>query len=92
MIVGRFRKAPGDKLDYTLLYEQWLDGDTIDTSSFTIPPGLSSAGTATKTDTTTTVWIQGGTSGKTYTVSNTIVTTNATPRTKVVTFELEILP
>jgi hypothetical protein len=92
MIVGRFRKAPGDKLDYTLLYEQWLDGDTIDTSSFTIPPGLSSAGTATNTTTTTTVWIQGGTSGKTYTVSNTIVTTNATPRTKVVTFELEILP
>lgn len=91
-IVGRFRKHPGDSLDYILDYASWLNGDTIATSTFVLPPGLSSGGTATNTTTTATAWIAGGEAGRIYTVKHTMVSANSPARTKVVTFELEVVP
>lgn len=90
MTVGRAVKTPSDSLDYIIDWSAWLESDTISTSTFVVPPGLTAAAAATNTTTTSTAWISGGEVGQVYTVQCTIVTANATPRTKVVTFQLQI--
>lgn len=66
-------KDPVAKLDYGWDWEAWLAGDTIDTSTWTVPTTLVKESES-KTNTTTTVWISGGTLGASYTVTNQIVT------------------
>ena len=66
-------KDPVAKLDYGWDWEDWLAGDTIDTSTWTVPTTLVKESDS-KTNTTTTVWISGGTLGESYTVTNQIVT------------------
>lgn len=97
MIDGKTEKAPGDELDYAV---DWLangtleTGETIVTSTWTVPTGLTrgesfgSPKPATNTDTVATVWIGGGTLGYQYTVSNTITTSAG--REYVRTFDLYI--
>lgn len=52
----------------------WLaSGETISTSSWTIPSDLTLV-TATKTDNQATAWISGGTAGVVYRITNRIVT------------------
>jgi len=68
-----FTKDPNANLDYTIDWAAWLDGDTIDTSDWTVPTGL------TKTDetndtTSATVWLSGGAVGARYSVVNRITT------------------
>ncbi len=67
-------KDGGDDLDYTLNWASVLTGgDTIDTSTWTVPAGLTSHSEA-KTATTTTIWLSGGTEGVDYTLTNVILT------------------
>jgi hypothetical protein len=70
-----FVKDPAAELDYTVDWTKWLAGDTISTSSWTIPSGLTK-GTKGESNTTktATIWLKGGTLGTEYTVTNKIVT------------------
>lgn len=68
-----FRKDGAATLDYRVDWEEWLDGDTIATSTWTVPAGLTQ-GAATNSTTTATVWLSGGTVGTTYQVTNRVVT------------------
>lgn len=77
-------KDPQARLDYGWNWAEWLaEGETIETSTWTIstitgdaaPLELDVAnGGATHDDTTTTVWLKGGTLGKRYTAVNHIAT------------------
>lgn len=67
------KKDPDAVLDYSLDWTAWLDDDTIEDSSFTVPSGITKQ-SETFDDTTTTVWLSGGTAGQIYTVINRIRT------------------
>jgi len=68
-----FTKDPDAVLDYAIDWSRWLGSDTIQTSTWTVPPGLTEV-TSSHTTTTATIWLSGGTAGETYTVTNRIVT------------------
>lgn len=70
-------KDPNAKLDYGFDWSAWLDGDTISASSWTVPTGLTQSVSPAPSfsATTTTIWLEGGTAGEKYSVSNHITTT-----------------
>ena len=67
-------KDPQSVLDYGFDWSDWLDADTIDTSVWTADDGIT-IDSESETTTTTTVWLSGGTAGKTYRLVNKVVTT-----------------
>ncbi len=69
-------KDPDGKMDYVIDWAAWLDGDTISTSTWSVPSGItkSSSPAASNTTTTATIWLEGGTAGQDYDVINSIVT------------------
>lgn len=73
MIENEFYKDPSAVLDYTIDWSDWLDTDTISTSSWTVPSGITQSA-ETETTTTATVWLSGGTADNVYEVTNTITT------------------
>ena len=79
---SQFTQDPQAVKDYTIDWGTWLpEGDTIAASSWTVdgPDDTFVKGTDaqvdTKTDTTTTVWLSGGTLDQRYQVTNHITTT-----------------
>ena len=66
-------KDPSAVLDYTFDWSAWLGVDTIATSTWTVPTGITQV-TESETTTTTTVWLSGGTADTNYAVVNTIIT------------------
>jgi hypothetical protein len=69
-----FRKDPKAKLQYGFDWSSWLDsGDTISTSVWTVPTGITEVSNANDDDSTT-ITLSGGTAGETYTVANKITT------------------
>lgn len=75
MAIARFVKDPNSVLDYTLSWADWLPpGDTINTATATGETGIT-IGSVSRTATTSTAWISGGTAGKSYNVTIKIVTT-----------------
>jgi hypothetical protein len=67
-------KDPNDVRDFTIDWSGALVGsDTITTSTWSAESGVTVV-TSTKTNTTTTVWLSGGTDGEGYSVTNRIVT------------------
>ena len=69
-------KDPGAVLDYGFDWSEkgWLaTGESISESSWTVPEGLTKD-SDTNDDTTTTVWLSGGTAGENYEVVNHILT------------------
>jgi hypothetical protein len=66
-------KDPDEVVDYRLDWSERLDGDTILTSTWTVPAGIT-APTQSNTTTTATLWLSGGTVGTLYTVLNRITT------------------
>lgn len=90
-----FTKTPEALLDFSFDWSQWLDTastEVISTSSWTVPSGITQYGGATKTNTTTTVWLQGGSTGKSYVVKNIITTSdaNSSSRTDSRTFKIKV--
>jgi len=69
-----FSKDPDSKLDYEINWVLWLDGDTISESSWEVPSGLTGSDESNTTNSAT-IFISGGSVGKTYDVVNSIVTT-----------------
>lgn len=66
-------KDPDAVLDYKLDWTKFLSGDTITASTWTLPAGLTNSGDS-FTDTSTTIWLSGGTAGTKYTAHNQITT------------------
>jgi len=74
MSTQSFEKDKDAVLDYAVDWSDWLaDGETISTSTWTVPTGLTKDSDS-KTDTVATVWLSGGTAATTYTVANKITT------------------
>lgn len=76
-------KDPSAVLTYTLDWSEWLiSGQTISTSTWTISTISGDAApvvsvSTTNTGTTATIKLSGGSAGKIYTISNTIVTSGS---------------
>ncbi|MBI4907305.1 MAG: hypothetical protein HY820_27015 [Acidobacteria bacterium] len=68
-----FTKDPNAVLDYSIDWTRWLAGDQIATSEWIIPSGLTRMADS-KTSTSATVWLSGGSVGQSYTVTNRITT------------------
>jgi hypothetical protein len=68
-----FLQDPDEALDYIRDWSTDLVGDTIATSTWTAPVGITIDDDS-NTTTTATVWISGGTLGNDYDVTNRIVT------------------
>ena len=66
-------KDPDAKLDYGFDWVDWLDGDTINGSTWSVPDGLTEV-SKNYTNTITAVWLEGGTLGEVYKVVNSITT------------------
>jgi hypothetical protein len=69
-----YTKDPNDVIDVTFNWVGFLDGDTIVTSTFSLPDGLTENS---KSNTTlrTTIWLSGGSAGTLCRVTNRVVTT-----------------
>lgn len=68
-------KDPNEVVDYDLDWSDLMtdDTDTIATSSWTVPAGITKDSSS-NTTTRTKVWLSGGTAGETYTLLNRITT------------------
>lgn len=72
-VLATFIKAPDEVLDYSLDWTLWLSGDTLSTSTWTVPLGLTAV-TSSFTTKITTQWISGGTLGTSLSVINEVTT------------------
>lgn len=69
MAVKIFVKDPDATLDYVVNWEDWLDGDTIDSMSYIADTGITvETAMNSNTNSTSTLWLSGGTAGETYDV------------------------
>ena len=81
-------KDPDAVLDYAIDWDtNWLDGDTISASTWAITGPDSSLVVDSESETTaiTTVWLSGGTLGRTYSVTNHIVTASGRADDRTIT-------
>lgn len=74
-----YKKDPNAVLDYGWDWSAWLGEDTIADSMWTVPDGIVSEQEE-FTNTTTTIWLSGGTIDTDYTLINHITTSNTPPR------------
>jgi hypothetical protein len=78
MTIATKTKDPSARLDYTIDWSAWLtEGDTIASVEWTAAPGItigSSSYAPTRTATTATVWLEGGTAEGIYRVACRITT------------------
>lgn len=79
-------KDPNAVLDYTVDWEDWLGSDTISSSDWIVSDGITED-SASDTNTTATIWLSGGTAGRTYTITNRIVTAGG--RTQDYSFQVK---
>jgi hypothetical protein len=83
-----FTKDPNAVLDYTLDWARWLAGDQIATSEWLVLAGLTKVAD-TKTASSATVWLSGGTAGQSYTVTNRITTSGGRTEDRSFTIRVE---
>lgn len=84
---NEFTKDPNAVLDYIVDWSDWLGSDTISSSSFTVPTGLTEDSDS-NTTTTATVWLSGGTPGEDYEVTNRIVTAGGRTEDRTITIRV----
>lgn len=87
-IAAAFHKGNTEVLDYTIDWSTLLGADTIATSAWVVPTGITKDSDS-STTTATTVWLSGGTAGTEYTAENTITT--AAGRTHVRTLSIIVV-
>lgn len=80
-----FVKDPDELLDYVRDWTTALAGDTISTSTWTVPAGITKTND-THTTTTCTIWLSGGTLDTDYAVVNRITTVGGRTLDKTLTF------
>ena len=83
-----FTKDPDAVLDYVIDWSAWLGVDTISTSTWTVAAGITKV-VDTKTTTTATIWLSGGTAGTSYTVADKIVTAGGRTDERTLTIVVE---
>jgi hypothetical protein len=68
-------KDPNGVVDYSIDWSTYLeeDADTIETSTWTVPAGITKDSDS-ETNTVTTIWLSGGTAGEIYPLLNRITT------------------
>lgn len=81
-------KDPNAVLDYGFDWSSWLaTGETISTSTWVVPTGITKDSDS-KTTTTTTIWLSGGTDGENYDVVNRIVTSAGRTDDRAITIKV----
>lgn len=80
-------KDPNDVIDFQVTWATWLGTDTIATSTWIVPTGITKD-SDTNTTTTTTIWLSGGTAGTFYELVNRITTVGG--RTRDFTCVIEV--
>lgn len=80
-------KDPDEVLDYSIDWSTRLGDDTIATSAWTVPDGLT-GGDETNTTTSTTVWLSGGEDGAWHRVENRITTAGGRTMDQSVTIRI----
>jgi hypothetical protein len=68
-----FVKDPDNVTNFSIDWSDWLGSDTISTSTWTVPAGITEDSSG-KTNTVATITLSSGTAGTTYTLSDRIVT------------------
>jgi hypothetical protein len=82
-----FTKDPNAVLDYSIDWTRWLAGDQIAASEWIVPSEFTKMADS-KTSTSATVWLSGGTAGQSYIVTNRITT--AAGRTEDRSFTIRV--
>lgn len=82
-----FAKDPNAVLDYQINWAAWLGTDTISTSAWTVPSGITQT-SASNTTTTATIWLSGGTAGAQYDLVNRIVTAGGRTDDRTITISM----
>jgi hypothetical protein len=80
-------KDPDELLDYTVDWAEALGGDTIASSAWTVPSGIT-RGTDSNTATTATIWISGGSADQNYSLLNRITTVGGRTREQTCTLRV----
>lgn len=75
-------KDPDAILDYGFRWTKWLDGDTINGSTWIVPDGITKDSDG-YTNVLTWIWLSGGTSKQVYTLVNRITTVGGRTQDKV---------
>lgn len=81
-------KDPDASLDYEFDWSAWLGEDNISSAVVQVSDGLT-LGSNSSTNTKVTVWLSGGSKGKTYTVTCRILTTGG--RTDDRSFRVKVM-
>ena len=87
MITEQLLKSPDATLDYLIDWSGWRNGDTISSSTFTVPSGITKDSQM-NTTSESLVWLSGGTIGTTYLLKNQITT--AAGRTESRYFNIKV--
>ena len=85
---NRFVKDPNAILDYSIPWTAWLASDTIASSTWTVPTGITNT-LATNSTTTATIWLSGGTVGTEYALVNRIVTAGGRTQDQTIYITIE---
>lgn len=71
--MDEFEKDPNEVKDFAVDWSEYLEGDTIETSTWILPSGVTEDD-STNTTTLATIFLAGGTDGAEYIIVNRIVT------------------
>ena len=85
---NRFNKDPDAIVDYGIPWTEWLAGDTIVTSTWLVPTGITSV-LQTNTTTHAWIWLSGGTAGSEYAIRNRIVTAGGRTQDQTIYITIE---
>ncbi len=69
-----FLKGPTEVLDFTIDWTAWLGTDTIASSAWAVPAGITKDSDTTISSLKTLIWLSGGALGTVYELVNTITT------------------
>lgn len=84
-------KDPDEILDYEIDWAAELEsGESISTSTWTVPDGITED-SSTNSTTTTTIVLSGGTAGEEYIITNKVVTDSSPARTHEKTMIVPVL-
>lgn len=83
-------KDPQATLDYCLDWSQWLGTDTLGTATCSAESGITISSTS-KTTSSATIWLAGGTDGTTYAVKNTVTTAGGRIDERTIAIEVKNL-
>jgi hypothetical protein len=81
-------KDPNDIVNYTINWATWLGSDTISTSAWTVPSGITES-SSTSTSTTAIIKLSGGTAGEIYTLTNRITTSASETKDQTIKIKVE---